>query len=947
MSGFKRDYTMADDKVYTKYGKIVSMMDDLQSSGCFEATYSQPVYRIVVTGPNGSGKDSLINCLFGYPFLPPNCRSKRQMEIRFVHSLEDVSPMVQIEEIKKTFTNFNECAKFVADLQNASNDSNQNMSIRMNLTTNTSADLYVISTCEQDIGNPNDKSLLREALAPSCNFIILVMEAKTLNDDQIQVRDHWFDLIKNYDPELKRTLVVFSKCDLLPNNFDFNKIKRFLKDKNDLFNPEYGFVAVKTNFPSHLEPSDQSRLEREYFCNHKVFQYLSINDFFTLDTVAEKITKWIYETKEFKKNLVSAYSKLQDRMKFVESELQKYGNEFLDFSSQSKDLYLQSMINVFCETVEKIFSGKCEIEEYNLSNTKLNRLYTDFLCEYIDFNPSTTFKNKEIIDIIQKSEGSYLSGFPSGDVIYALLDKKFEDLRNELENFLDKIYTTVNQLIKNIVNRYFARFPKALSSIEELILSFLEQEFNKTKKLQIDLAEMNFVYLYVDEISDKYKGLIQNSLLRRGFTNNQNNLNNNNNLQNNNFPFKDNKDISFFKSNKDHDSYYQGLADYVKSLVDFIYAEIIRDLREYIPKSTRNFFIKSLKSNMRFYLLQYISKNPEFCQELEEDQEVAQKRTYYIDAQKKLKKINKIVEYDVQISKIVKGDNIKSIDTILQSQGINAQNSNNIEELETHSSKNLSVKSQNNSIFGIPPKMDNNPSTKVQNSNQNKPNISSAAKSNLFGNNPKTTIGKKPNATNLFGNPNTTTNANKQAPNNLFGNTSANTNKPAINNLFGNPNTSKQTANNLYGNSNANKQTNNNLFGNNNNKQANNNLFGNSKTTIKKNPQNNNLFGTPNQGTNRNNNLFGNANQQNQQKKTDVKVGLNMDKSGNVSGIKVSGNIDPKDAYNFYQTNKQYMPSGQQMLSGAMAVNNFMNNQNNNNTGNKNSSLGNLFGTNK
>ena len=82
-------------------------------------------------------------------------------------------------------------------------------------------------------------------------------------------------------------------------------------------------------------------------------------------------------------------------------------------------------------------------------------------------------------------------------------------------------------------------------------------------------------------------------------------------------------------------------------------------------------------------------------------------------------------------------------------------------------------------------------------------------------------------------------------------------------------------------------------------------------------------------------------------KKTDVKVGLNMDKSGNVSGIKVSGNIDPKDAYNFYQTNKQYMPSGQQMLSGAMAVNNFMNNQNNNNTGNKNSSLGNLFGTKK
>ena len=111
---------------------------------------------------------------------------------------------------------------------------------------------------------------------------------------------------------------------------------------------------------------------------------------------------------------------------------------------------------------------------------------------------------------------------------------------------------------------------------------------------------------------------------------------NNPNQMNNNYPFKENQDISFFKSIKDKDSYYESLADYVKSLVDYIYAEIISSLREYIPKSTGNFFIKSLKRNMRFYLLQFISKNVEFSQEFEEDQEVAQKRKYYVEAQKKL-----------------------------------------------------------------------------------------------------------------------------------------------------------------------------------------------------------------------------------------------------------------------------------------------------------------------
>ena len=898
---------MADDKIYNKFGKIVTMMDDLQSSGCFDATYSQPVYRIVVTGPNFSGKDSFINCILGYPFLPPNCRTKRQMEIRILHTIEDVSPMVEIEELKKKFTHHSECSRNIIDLQKAANDSNFNRAIRMNFTTNTSADLYIISTCEDDSGNPYSKSLIKEALAPSSNFIVLVMEAKTFGDDQAQLRDHWFNLIRTYDSDLSRTIVVITKSDLLSNNFDFNKIKNFLRPSNEIFNPKYGFVCVKTNFAAHIEPSDYARIEREYFCNHKVYQFLSINDYFTLDTVGEKITKWIWETKEFRNNLIFAYSKMQDRMKFIEKELKIYGND-IDFGSQSKELYLQSMLMVFCDTVEKTFSGKSEDEEYNLSNTTLNKIYMDFLKGYTNFQPSLQFKNEKIIETIQRTEGGGMSGFPTGDVIYILLDKIMDDLRNELADYFDKVYSTVNQLFKNIINRYFSRFPKALTSIEELIISFFDQEFNKTKELTTQLAEMNFTYLYIDELSEKYKSLIQNNLLNRSMTTNSNP----NQLDNtNNFPFKDNKDISFFKSVKERDSYYQSLADYVKSIVDFIFTEIIRSLREYIPKSTGNFFIKSLKRNMRLYFLQFISKNAEFSQEFEEDQEVAQKRKYYVESQKKLKKINKDIAMDDQITKIVKEDNIKTIDNILQSEGINTQNSNEIEkEVGNQSAKNLSLKPSNTSLFGEPIKKDNQPALKNQNKNVNapKPTINQATKNNLFGN-PQATTNKP-----------------------------ANTNKPsntkATNNLFGNPsNAGKKPTNNLFGNVNTNQK----------------------KTTAA-----NNLFGTPNtpnQTQNRSTNLFGvptnqAAQQQQQQKKNDLKVGLQFDsKQGNVSGVNVQGNIDPKDAYNFYQKNKQYMPSGQTMLSGAQKGMQFYNqsNANNTNTSSKanDNTLKNLFGTTK
>ena len=912
MSGYKKDYTMSDDKVYTKFGKIVSMLDDLQTTGCFEPGYTQPVYRLVFTGPNGAGKDSLINCLFGYTFLPANCKSKRQMEIRFMHSLEDVSPMIEIDELNKKFTHFPDCSKKIAELQNGTNDSNQGMSIRMTLTSNSSADIYVISTCEQDTGNTSANSLLREALAPSSNFIILVMEAIYLNDDFNQKREHWFNLIRNYDPELERTMVVFTKCDTLPSNFNFNKIKQFLRESNDIFSPKYGFVCVKTNYMPHMEPADQVRMEREYFCNHKTFGYLSINDYFTLDTVGEKITKWIYETNDFKKTMVYAYSKMQDRMKFVDSELEKFGKDFLDFSTQRKDLYLQGMMNVFCQTVEKVFSGNCDVEEYNLSNVKINKLYVDFLGNYTDYKPSISFKNEKIVEAIQKTEGCGLSGFPSGDVIYSLLEDKLDELRDEISTYSEDIYNTVNQLFKTIINKFFARFPKALTPIEELIISFLDQEFNKTKDLFNDLAEMNFTYLYVDELSKEYKTLIQDSLLKKSFQNQgMNGPNGPNNQNNNNFTFKENKDISFFKSNKDKDSYYQGLANYVKSLVDFIYSEMIRSLREYIPKATGNFFIKSLKSNMNFYLLQYLSKNPEICQDLEEDQDVAQKRVYYIDAQKKLKKINKAIGLDEQIAKFFKEDNIKSIETILVSQGINSQAIKEKEEQEKEKEKNAKKPKTNINEIGLPPKKDN---LSEKNINNPKPNISQAAKNNLFGNATKPQSSK---GSNLFGNTsqikNDNANQGKKNPptNNLFGNTSMNasTKKPQVkNNLFGNPQP--------------------------NNMQKSTNLFGN----------------TP---TNKNQN-----NQQNQKK--DLNINLKIDpKDGNITGVNVQGNIDPKDAYNFYQKNKQYMPSGQQMLSGAQKVGNFLSQLNNSGNSNNNSgdnkqtkkanssTLANLFGSKK
>ena len=106
-----------------------------------------------------------------------------------------------------------------------------------------------------------------------------------------------------------------------------------------------------------------------------------------------------------------------------------------------------------------------------------------------------------------------------------------------------------------------------------------------------------------------------------------------------------------------------------------------------------------------------------------------------------------------------------------------------------------------------------------------------------------------------------------------------------------------------------------------------------------------NLFGNLTNSNNANKNTP-KANQPNQKSNKDLNVSLKLDpKEGKITGVNVKGNIDPKDAMNFYNNNKQYMPSGQQMLNAAQKATN----QGNNTTGKKGgaNALANLFGAKK
>ena len=272
-----------------------------------------PVQRILVVGESKSGKTALIDSLLGYNLLPINTPNKRTVDIKVVHSLEVSSPSIEFGDGQdaKSFTNVSEAKKYLAQLQNETPAQDVGGRIRMTVTSNQSPDMMIIDTVPADDQNPQSIETIKRLMSDSTCLILLVINAKVLNDKTSIVKNKWFELVKKADYDLSRTICVFTQCDNLPGSYNYNAMKYFLRDKNDQLNLKLGFVCCRCNLSqSNYSPADVSHLEHEYFSTHKVFQFISTNDFFTLDTVAEKITKYISETFQFKKNMIHLYQQL-------------------------------------------------------------------------------------------------------------------------------------------------------------------------------------------------------------------------------------------------------------------------------------------------------------------------------------------------------------------------------------------------------------------------------------------------------------------------------------------------------------------------------------------------------------------------------------------------------------------------------------------------------------
>lgn len=133
-----------------------------------------------------------------------------------------------------------------------------------------------------------------------------------------------------------------------------------------------------------------------------------------------------------------------------------------------------------------------------------------------------------LVDLLKKSEGVELSGFPSSRVIFILLDSDFMKVNEEVDKFYETIYDLVSETTTISLTRVFSRFPKLHDQMIDIMSKFVStvnniliQQYNIAKKLSDDIVEMNSNYLYFDETEFNYDNLISKTVLSSNDTNDQ------------------------------------------------------------------------------------------------------------------------------------------------------------------------------------------------------------------------------------------------------------------------------------------------------------------------------------------------------------------------------------------------------------------------------------------
>jgi dynamin 1-like protein len=447
--------------------------------------FSLDLSKIIICGPPTCGKSSIVESLVGFDFLPKciDLVTTIPIEIKLINDTnENSQPYAKIYSGEGfTDTKYDDFSLLKSKLieiidKKSPKYTVYNEPIRMSFHSQFLPELTIVELpgVDENTKSSTTIEMCLNYFKDESSIIIYVINADNesflKNFSNKCESNLLLNLIKKHDKDFNRTIGVITKVDLLKNKILVNN-----KDEASII--RNGFIVIKNRIESeNLSIQDYSIKEKAYFSTNSYFRTVNLSENFTFECLVDRIKKLLLTNTNTRKKLNLLYKTLKDSLQVSQKELSKFGTEYLNFTHDTKNVYVTSLVNNLCDSIEKVFSGKFLENFENKSIYNIKNMYYEFLegCKK-DKLPGNEIKNEEIIRIIKFNEGDRLSGFPEFEVIHTLLEGHVENLRNQVKYFTNTVNDLVRDCVKEIVYRIFCIFPKLLIKVEELMNSLLDE----------------------------------------------------------------------------------------------------------------------------------------------------------------------------------------------------------------------------------------------------------------------------------------------------------------------------------------------------------------------------------------------------------------------------------------------------------------------------------------
>ena len=456
-----------------------------------------------------------------------------------------------------------------------------------------------------DQGQPkNIKELIRnmlvEYIEKERTLILCVMPARTDLE-----ADPALDLVKEYDPEGKRTIGILTKIDLMNENTD---VSRYLSGNisKDL-QLGYGYYAVKNRSPSEMKTMDiyeGLKNEKEFFKNHPVYSKHS-SEKFGINNVSNRLSDILVQ--HIKKTLPSILNEISIIYNDVYNNYIRLGED-VPMSLEGKTGLVHSISSDYCQEFKQTINSK-------KSKTNIGRNIKDTFIKYREnilmINPFNIkdYDNEYIENSIKDCVGNHMSVLTSPIEVleHCLSDKNKKPFSLLVEPSLEcvtNISTYLYNLNKLILedNKY-SRFPNLCLKIKEIVDNeIIKKNILQTNKLIMNIIEMEEKYIWTDD--DFFLNTINQML----------------------------------KNNNDFTS-----SDNIRKLLETYFKCIEKNINNNIPKIIMMFLVKKTEEDLSSVIFENILKS-DISKLIEEEDNVKELRNKYSQQLEKLNSAKKYIE---------------------------------------------------------------------------------------------------------------------------------------------------------------------------------------------------------------------------------------------------------------------------------------------------------------